>query len=127
MVDGKRHVTVARAVRVRRRCALVQREFDFGAALGIAKINERESIEVEAMRLAHAERVLIERNRAIQRCNADHEMEEFGHARARVVASLQYATLTQNRVIAGYYDALAAVCFPVDRSFLSGETPTSSD
>src|SRR3984957_8693395 len=100
-------------MRIRGGRAFVQRELDLGAALGIAEINKRERIEVEAMRLAHAEHVAIERDRGIQRLNADHQVEEFDHAGTRVIASLQYATLTEKRVIAGYY--CGGVC--------SGETP----
>src|SRR6185295_2613763 len=77
VIDGERDVTVACAVRVGRRGGLVQRELDLGAALRLAEVDEGEIAEIETMRFGHAEGTAVEPDRAIEICDADHQVDEF--------------------------------------------------
>jgi hypothetical protein len=59
--------------------ALVPRQFDLRIGLAIAQINQCEFGEVEPMRDAEMESLLVELQRALQVLHADHHVDQLGH------------------------------------------------
>ena len=57
VVDRERDVAVAVAVLIRLLAALVDRELDLEVVLGVAQIDQREVVEVEAVRELQPERL----------------------------------------------------------------------
>src|SRR4051794_23722584 len=80
VVHAEGDVAVAVAVRVGLGAALVQRQLDLEVRLGVAQVDQREAVEVEAVGHVQAQRGAVERDRLVEVEDVDHHMNGFGHA-----------------------------------------------
>src|SRR3954466_14778779 len=80
VVHAEGDVAVAVAMRVGLGTALVQGQLDLEVGLGVAQVDQREAVEVEAVSHVQAQRGSVEGDRPVEIEDADHHVNGFGHA-----------------------------------------------
>ena len=81
IIDREGDVAVAVAVLVRLAPALVDRELDLEVVLRVAQVDQREVVEVEAVRDLHTECLVVELDRAPLVEHPHHHVNRLGHGR----------------------------------------------
>src|SRR5215813_1059812 len=87
IVDREGDIAVAAAMAVGLGLALVPGQLDLEILLGVAQIDQREAVEIEAVRGLHPERAVVESHRSVQVLHPDHDVDRLGHVRSRLVSS----------------------------------------
>src|SRR3954453_12808943 len=80
VVHAEGDMPVAVAMRVGLDAALVQGQLDLEVRLGVAQVDQREAVEVEAVGHLQAQRGSVEGDRPVEVEDADHHVDGFCHA-----------------------------------------------